>query len=115
MRGGTLVRDSKKQKLISEEYYVDKNICPQCAHENQPDFMICENCEAPLSPQAQDQSTKSLKVYKVISQSDKWFTGRFSPQSLEQALNAYADQGWKVIAVATAVFPGLVREKEEII
>ena len=54
--------------------------------------------------------------YKVLSQKDKWFSSKFDPQRLEQALNAYADQGWNVVFATTATFPGLVTgHREEMI
>ena len=31
-----------------------------------------------------------MKEYKVLTQKDKWFSGKFNPETLEQALNAYA-------------------------
>src|SRR6185436_18156204 len=33
-----------------------------------------------------------MKQYKVLTQKDKWFSGKFDPDQLEQALNAYAQQ-----------------------
>jgi hypothetical protein len=49
-----------------------------------------------------------LKEYKVLTQKDKWFSGKFDPEKLEQGLNAYAQQGWIVKAAATAQFPSLL-------
>lgn len=49
-----------------------------------------------------------IKEYKVLTQKDKWFSGKFDPARLEEALNAYADQGWTVIAVTTASITGFV-------
>ncbi len=46
--------------------------------------------------------------YKVLSQKDKWFSGKFDPMMLEQAINAYAQQGWRVIGCATADIPAFV-------
>ena len=43
-----------------------------------------------------------MKRYKVLSQKDKWFSGKFDPQKLEDALNAYSEQGWTLKAAATA-------------
>jgi hypothetical protein len=43
-----------------------------------------------------------MKEYKVLSQKDKWFSGKFDPETLEKSLNSYAQQGWQVIASATA-------------
>lgn len=42
------------------------------------------------------------KEYKVMSQKDKWFNGKFDPERLEQALNAYAREGWRVITCSSA-------------
>lgn len=47
-----------------------------------------------------------MKEYKILSQKDKWFTGKFDPTALEQALNSYAQQGWIVKAVFSASVPG---------
>ncbi|WP_406699170.1 DUF4177 domain-containing protein [Singulisphaera sp. Ch08] len=46
--------------------------------------------------------------YKVLTQKDKWFSGKFDPAKLEEAMNAYAGQGWRVIAATTASIPGFV-------
>ena len=46
-----------------------------------------------------------MKEYKVLTQKDKWFAGKFDPEKLEQAINSYAAQGWQVISVATASIP----------
>ncbi len=54
-----------------------------------------------------------MKEYKVLTQKDKWFSGKFDPEKLEQALNAYAEQGWHVIAATTATFPGMLSAGRE--
>jgi hypothetical protein len=41
-------------------------------------------------------------AYKVLTQKDRFFGGKFDPERLEEALNAYAAEGWKVAGVATA-------------
>jgi len=46
-----------------------------------------------------------MKKYKVLTQKDKWFSGKFDPEKLEQAINAYAEQGWSVISCATVDIP----------
>ena len=53
--------------------------------------------------------------YKVLSQKDKWFSGKFDPAVLEQAINAYAEQGWRVIGCATADIPGFGSTRQEFI
>jgi hypothetical protein len=53
--------------------------------------------------------------YKVLTQKDKWFSGKFDPAILEQALNAYAQQGWRVIGCATADIPGFGVTRQEFV
>lgn len=48
-----------------------------------------------------------MKEYKVLSQKDKWFSGKFDPQKLEEAINAYAEQGWRVVSVFSASVGGM--------
>lgn len=58
----------------------------------------------------------NMKEYKVLSQKDKWFSGKFDPERLEEALNAYASQGWSVVTSSTAQFPGFLSGvREEIV
>ncbi len=47
-----------------------------------------------------------MKQYKILTQKDKWFSGKFDPQRLQDALNAYAQQGWRLVACTTAEIPG---------
>ncbi len=74
-----------------------------------------------LKPAVQLQLPESLpepprvKEYKVLSQKDKWFSGKFDPEKLELAINAYAKQGWVVKALATASIPGLTGMRDEMI
>lgn len=49
-----------------------------------------------------------MKEYKVLSQKDKWFSGKFDPARLEAAINAYAQQGWVVKAAFTAEIPAVM-------
>ncbi len=46
---------------------------------------------------------KFWEKYKVLIQKDKWFSGKFNPQTLE--INSYAEQGCTVAGCATAAFP----------
>lgn len=54
-----------------------------------------------------------MKEYKVLTQKDKWFSGKFDPVILEQAINSYAQQGWVVKAAVTAQIPGFGGAREE--
>lgn len=49
-----------------------------------------------------------MKQYKVLSQKDKWFSGKFDPQRLEESINSYAQQGWIVKAAFSADMPGII-------
>lgn len=60
-------------------------------------------------------NTEARYEYKVLSQKDKWFSGKFDPAVLEQAINAYAQQGWRVIGCATADIPGFGATRQEFI
>jgi hypothetical protein len=49
-----------------------------------------------------------MKQYKVLSQKDTLFRGKFDPASLESALNALAREGWRVVTCATADYRSLL-------
>ena len=60
-----------------------------------------------------DQPT-DVKEYKLLTQKDKWFEGKFDLPRLEEAINHYAHRGWKVRAMTTAQvagFSGGVKEE----
>lgn len=56
-----------------------------------------------------------MMQYKVLTQKDKWFSGKFDPEALEGALNAYAEQGWSVKAMTTATIPGFGSSRDEVV
>ena len=56
-----------------------------------------------------------MKEYKILTQKDKWFSGKFDPLKLEEAINAYAKEGWVVVTCATATFPGIMAGREELV
>lgn len=112
-------------------------ICPNCKNQVSEGAQFCAVCgtqfQAPPAPQAAPQvqdgagmnfdfnSNSASPVagkfyeYKVLSQKDKWFSGKFDPAILEQAINAYAQQGWRVIGCATADIPGFGGPRQEFI
>lgn len=49
-----------------------------------------------------------MKKYKVLSQKDKWFSGKFDPEVLEKRLNELAADGWKVVSMASASREGFL-------
>lgn len=56
-----------------------------------------------------------MKEYKVLTQKDKWFSQKFDPEILERAINSYAEQGWRVVSMATASVAGWGTSREELI
>jgi hypothetical protein len=36
--------------------------------------------------------------YKVLTQEDRRWSGKFSPENLERTLNSYAAEGWRVVS-----------------
>jgi hypothetical protein len=56
-----------------------------------------------------------MKQYKVITQKDRFFGGKFDPEKLEAAINSYATEGWEVVSVATASIPSFSGAREEMI
>ena len=54
-----------------------------------------------------------MKEYKILSQKDKWLSSKFDPDKLQEAINAYAEQGWCVISCTTATFPGFMTGNRE--
>lgn len=55
------------------------------------------------------------KEYKVLSQKDKWYSGKFDPALLEKALNDYAEMGYRVVCSSTASIQGFTGTREEMI
>lgn len=53
--------------------------------------------------------------YKILSQKDKLLSGKFDPANLEIAINAYAQQGWRVVSCTTADITGLGPSRQEFI
>jgi hypothetical protein len=62
-----------------------------------------------------DETSAEMEIheYKVLTQKDKWYSGKFDPERLEGALNAYAQQGWNVVFGTSASFPGFFSSNRE--
>jgi len=104
-------------------------VCNNCGNLVADGINFCNKCGAnlsagPTSNQGMDfdfnTNTASSEApkryqYKVLSQKDKWFSGKFDPVVLEQAMNAYAAQGWRVIGCATADIPGFGSTRQEFV
>jgi hypothetical protein len=55
----------------------------------------------------------TIPQYKVLTQKDKWFSGKFDPEKVEAALNAYAQQGWRFKGMASASIAGMLGGNRE--
>jgi hypothetical protein len=58
---------------------------------------------------------EAKKRFKVLTQKDRFFAGKFDPEKLEAAINSYADEGWDSIAMATASIHGIGGNRDEMI
>lgn len=43
--------------------------------------------------------------YKVLTKEDRRWSGKFSPENLERALNSYAAEGWRVVSSVPMTSP----------
>jgi hypothetical protein len=43
--------------------------------------------------------------YKVLTQQDRRWSGKFSPENLERTLNSYAAEGWRVVSTLPVSSP----------
>ena len=93
--GGTIEVDGiDASTWASNAVAVDKLVLlAEGHHEPTPAFTA--------SPQGADHSDAPARQYKVLTQKDRWFEGKFELAKLEEALNHYARQGWVVRAMAT--------------
>ena len=85
--------------------------CPVCQTVNRvPDPSDPTEAKNPFAgnaiPDVREQQRP--REYKVLTQKDKWFSGKFDPERLEAALNSYASQGWSLKGMATASIAGLI-------
>ena len=98
--------------------------CPHCGCDLETNeqwigqSVDCPNCQSPfIIPGLRNNFAVSRgtpnKEYKVLTQKDKWFSGKFDPEKLEGAINAYAKQGWRFVGCATASIPGVISGNRE--
>jgi len=56
-----------------------------------------------------------MKAFKVMTQKDRAFGGKFNPEKVEEALNAMAKEGWEMSGVTSAEFPSLTGGRQELV
>jgi hypothetical protein len=107
-----------KQKFCKScgTQFVEGNpFCPKCLI-RAPDEMIPKD----YPQDTPENRAKKMREYKVIGMEDTWFNGgRFDKMSLENMLNHYALDGWKVREISASktlgVISGLARDEMIII
>ncbi len=90
-------------------------IQPTVRVQNQPPINSSVGMNFDFNTNTATPTTRTMYEYKVLSQKDKWFSGKFDPLLLEQAINSYAMQGWRVIGCATADIPAFGSTRQEFI
>jgi len=96
--------------------------CPGCGKEItdagvEKNVTTSESLDFDFGSEGEVTGTSKLrkKEYKVLTQKDKWFSGKFNPQLLEEALNSYAKEGWIVVSCATADIAGFGATRQEFV
>ena len=56
-----------------------------------------------------------MKAFKVMTQKDRAFGGKFNPEKVEEALNAMAKEGWDLNGVVSAEFPSFGGGRNELV
>lgn len=86
--------------------FVENERCDSCKNE----FFI--EVEAPrheaAPPAAQVVEPRIPRAgsceYKLVTQRDEFFKSRFNPEALEELINRYADDGWRVVSMTATDF-----------
>ena len=103
-----------KQKYNIEQEHIGMSMeCSNCGKIFQVQENVQENDMNNFTSSESCNKTSKGKEYKVLTQKDKWFSGKFDPELLEKALNSYAAQGWRVVSAATATFPAFIGGNRE--
>ena len=101
-------------KKCSKNFAAGCNTCPYCGHKVE---IVPKVLNVPDTP---ENRLKNLKEYKIIGQEDEWLNGgRFDKNSMENMLNSYARQGWRVREMISSktfgVFFGTPRDEMMIV
>jgi hypothetical protein len=66
-----------------------------------------------VMPAPAKKSDGKIYEYKVLTPKDKALAGKFDAERLEEALNAYAQEGWRVIATVAGSIHGVTSSTRE--
>lgn len=102
--------------------------CTKCQNEFNKEFDSCPMCGGQvkvLEVKEQVELFEDISLpqeldpnkphYKVITQKDRFFSSKFNPALIEQALNEYAQEGWLFKGAVSADFGSLGLSRNELI
>lgn len=107
-----------------------KKLCRDCREVNTVTSIMCSKCGCldfvPWEEPEEDRDDlfdmpdtfeldPTKPQYKIISQKDRFFSGKFDPALIERALNEYAQEGWKLHSAVSADIPGLGGGRNELV
>ncbi len=82
--------------------------CIKCGLVNFGKDTECKRCATPIDTATLLANRKRQFEYKVLTQKDSFFVGRFNAELLEAALNEYSAQGWRVVSSVSASIQALM-------
>ena len=101
-------------QVCNQEFVLDMSVIDELQPDNTKGN---QNERKKPSPAETTETTPIIsngrKQYKILTQKDEWFSGKFDPESLERAINGYAELGWRVVSSVTATFPGFITGNRE--
>lgn len=79
----------------------------------------CSNCQQPIERPTYTRTEgkkPEMKEYKVLTQKDGYWSGKFDPEKLQTGLNNFAREGWRVVSMTTVTFSTMMgSDREELI
>jgi Domain of unknown function (DUF4177) len=91
--------------LEESEWKATAVIPAEGAHDHEPHDTAAPAFTAHHEPHDHVPAVEG-RQYKVLTQKDKWFEGKFDAARLEECLNHYAHKGWTVNSMTSAMMPG---------
>lgn len=89
--------------------------CIKCGLVNFGKETECKRCNTPIDTVTLLANKKHHFEYKILTQKDSFFGGRFNSEMLEAALNEYSAQGWRVVSSVSASIQALTANREEMV
>lgn len=78
-------------------------------------FLVTQRPKFLKKPVGLLKKEKAIKIFKVMTQKDRAFGGKFNPEKIEEALNAMGKEGWEIDGVTSAEFPSITGGRQELV